>query len=83
MMRVEKDAIKATVHIEKYRLEGYVYMHPRTRFSDYLNLQHNSFVIMTDISIYQEGETTLFKKVKFLGVHRSSIHMIYPDEDAI
>ena len=79
-MKVEKEAITAVIHIERFRLEGKVHIHPRTRFSDFLNVQHQEFVLMTDVQVFREDTGERVEELPFVGVGRGAIHMIYPRE---
>lgn len=81
-MKIKMESREAVVIVPEFRIEATVYLHPASRFSDFLNAQNREFLPMTKAHIYSRKTQDLLGTLEFAVVNRKEILLMYPKEMA-
>ncbi len=78
-LKVPKEKRMIIAVVDRYRLEGEMYVLPRSRPLDELNKPHQ-FIPLTNVTIYDLKDSSLVDTVPVLFVNKNYIKMIIPLE---
>lgn len=76
-LKVPKEKRMVVAIVDKYRLEGEMYVLPRSRPLDELN-KANQFLPLTNVSIYDLTDSSLIDTVPVMFVNKNYIKMLIP-----
>ncbi len=79
-MKIDKEKIKVTILIDRFRIVGYMYKYPGARLMDLVNIKEQAFIPITDAEVYSLGDGKLLQKTAFLGVNRNQVNFFYPSD---
>jgi len=77
-MHVEKEKIRVTAMLERFRIVGDMYRFPGSRLLDLVNLKEATFIAFTEVEIYGIADGKLLHKASFVALNRNAIHFFYP-----
>lgn len=79
-MHIEKEKIKVTILVDRFRIVGNMFRYPGARLMDLVNIKEQAFIPITDAEIYSLGDGKLLQKAAFVGVNRNQVNFFYPSE---
>lgn len=79
-MHIEKEKIRVTMLVDRFRLVGDMHRYPGARLLDLVNVKETTFMPMTDVEIYSLNDGKLLQRTSFLGVNVRTISLFYPVE---
>ena len=79
-MHVEKEKMRITALVDRFRIVGDMYRYPGARLLDLVNIKEQAFIPITDAEIYSLGDGKLLHKAPFLGLNRNQVKFFYPVE---
>ena len=80
-MHIEKEKIRVTAMLDRFRVVGDMYRFPGARLLDLVNIKEAAFIAFTDVEIYGLADGKLLQETQFLALNRNAIHFFYPVED--
>jgi len=80
-LTIRKEAHRAVIYVERYRIVGVVHLPPNGRVSDFINwnLKEGPFIPLTDVSVYDAERGERLFQADFLAVHRNHIRFLTLD----
>ena len=82
-MKIRMETVEAVIIVPEFRLEAKAYLHPSTRFSDFLNSHNKAFIPITDVQIYSRENGKLLGTIDFAAVNKESVQLIYPKMEGL
>lgn len=77
-MQIEKEKIRVTAMLDRFRIVGDMYRYPGARLLDLVNLKEVSFIPFTEVEIYGIADGKLLLKAPFVALNRNAIRFFYP-----
>lgn len=79
-MHIDKEKIRITALVDRFRIVGNMYMYPGARLTDLVNVKEQAYIPITEAEIYSLGDGKLLQKAEFLGLNRNRVSFFYPHE---
>ena len=77
-MHIEKEKIRVTAMLERFRIVGDMYRYPGSRLLDLVNMKETTFIAFTEVEIYELADGKLLHKAPFMALNRNAIQFFYP-----
>jgi hypothetical protein len=77
-MHIDKEKIRVTAMLERFRIVGDMYRYPDSRLLDLVNLKEATFIAFTEVEIYGLADGKLLHKTPFVALNRNAIQFFYP-----
>ncbi|MBK5092331.1 MAG: hypothetical protein JJE48_02300 [Actinobacteria bacterium] len=77
-MHIEKEKIRVTIMMDRFRIAGDMSRYPGSRLLDLFNLKEATFIAFTEVEIYGIADGKLLRKTPFVALNRNAIHFFYP-----
>jgi hypothetical protein len=77
-MHIEKEKIRVTAMLDRFRIVGDMSRYPGSRLLDLVNLKEATFIALTEVEIYSITDGKLLHKTPFVALNRNTIHFFYP-----
>jgi hypothetical protein len=77
-MHIEKEKLRVTAMMERFRIVGDMYRYPGSRLLDLVNLKDAAFIALTEVEIYGLEDGKLLQKLPFVALNNRAIQFFYP-----
>jgi hypothetical protein len=77
-MHIEKEKIRVTAMLDRFRIVGDMYRYPGSRLLDLVNIKEATFIAFTEVEIYGIADGKLLLKAPFVALNRNAIQFFYP-----
>ncbi len=79
---LEKEQVKVVVQTTNERIEGHLSKMPGARLLDLLNTTNESFIAVTDASVFDASSGKQLSLVKFLAINKHQIVFIFDEAES-
>ncbi|QPJ64181.1 MAG: hypothetical protein G3M78_01700 [Candidatus Nitrohelix vancouverensis] len=73
---ITKDTIGVEIRTTNERIEGKIFKMPKNRMLDYLNQMEESFIPVTEVSVYDAASGKLLFESEFIALNKKHIIFI-------
>ena len=74
--RIKKEKVLVEIQTLQNRIEGNVYLLPKTRITDTLNQEGSHFIPVTDAKIYSLKSGGLVDEAEFVAINKNHVVLI-------
>jgi len=76
--KLKKDRLPVTIYTSNHKITGEIHLLPAIRLTDMLNDASQSFIAVTNASIYNLSGEEIVAKLDFLSINKNNINELYP-----